>query len=156
MTRVLVVQDLPSSAKAALNDPTFVENAAQEALRQAGASPEAELTIVLTSDEQLHQLNLQFLQVDAPTDVLSFPSGEPNPESGASYLGDVLISYPRAEAQARAAGHGIQDELQLLVVHGVLHLLGYDHAGQDDKARMWALQTGILQALGASPNIPDP
>jgi len=155
MVEILVSQDLPDSIRSALGDLTFMERAAVQALRQAGAPLDGELTIVLSDDAQLQQLNSQFLQIDAPTDVLSFPSGEPDPDSGASYLGDVLISYPRALAQASARGHTVRAELQLLVVHGVLHLLGHDHAGQDDKARMWALQAEILQSLGVAVDIPD-
>jgi probable rRNA maturation factor len=70
------------------------------------------------------------------------------PETGRYYLGDVIISYPRALEQSAAAGHTVQDELQLLVVHGVLHLLGHDHATEEEKARMWADQQEILAGLG--------
>jgi probable rRNA maturation factor len=92
-------------------------------------------------------LNRQYLGVDAPTDVLSFPVGEVDPESEALYLGDILISYPQALAQAEAAGHPVQAELQLLVVHGTLHLLGYDHAEEDEKTLMWKAQDEILARL---------
>jgi probable rRNA maturation factor len=134
----------------------LVERAARSALEHESAPPEAELTIVLAGDEQLRRLNLDFLGVDAPTDVLSFPAsgprerGESDPESGVPYLGDVLISVPRAADQARAAGHAVEAEVQLLVVHGILHLLGYDHAGAREKARMWAAQAEILAGLGLS------
>jgi len=131
-----------------LEDPSYLEGAGAETLRQAGASPAADLTIVVSDDAQLHALNRQYLGVDAPTDVLSFPAGETDPDSGEAYLGDVLISYPRAASQAMAGGHTLRDELQLLVVHGVLHLLGFDHAEPDEKGRMWAIQAQVLQALG--------
>ena len=88
----------------------------------------ADMTIVLTDDAQLHELNREYLGVDAPTDVLSFPAAESDPETGTPYLGDILISIPRAKQQAEAAGHSVEDEVQLLVVHGTLHLLGHDHA----------------------------
>jgi probable rRNA maturation factor len=117
-----------------------------EALRQAGAGS-VDVTVVIGDDAQLHELNRQFLGVDAPTDVLSFPSDEADPDTGERYLGDVLISLPRAAAQADARGHAVRDELQLLVVHGVLHLLGHDHAGPDEKARMWQLQASVLEML---------
>jgi probable rRNA maturation factor len=110
--------------------------------------PEAELTIVVTDDKRLQQLNRDYLEIDAPTDVLSFPSGEVDPETGKTYLGDVLISFTRAAAQAEAGGHPVEDELKLLVVHGVLHLLGFDHREEEDKERMWAAQTQILKNLG--------
>lgn len=106
------------------------------------------LTIVLSDDRQLQALNRQYLDIDAPTDVLAFPAGQMDPESGALYLGDVLISEPRARAQAQAGGHALEAELQLLVVHGVLHLLGYDHADEDEKAHMWAAQAAALESLG--------
>ncbi len=114
----------------------------------AHESADGDLSIVLTDDAQLHQLNRDYLGVDAPTDVLSFPASETDPETGASYLGDVLISIPRAEAQAQSAGHPLEAEVQLLVVHGVLHLLGHDHAEPEDKARMWAAQAQVLDKLG--------
>lgn len=107
-----------------------------------------ELTIVLTDDAQLQELNRSFLDIDAPTDVLAFPADEADPDSQALYLGDVLISFPRAQAQASAGGHPVTQELQLLVVHGVLHLLGHDHAEPQEKAAMWAAQAKILTRLG--------
>jgi probable rRNA maturation factor len=127
------------------------ERAAQTTLARAHTSPIAGLTIVITDDDQLHQLNRNFLGIDAPTDVLSFPVEEIDPDSGEEYLGDTLISYPRAVAQADAGNHTVQDELQLLVVHGVLHLLGYDH-NEGEKQVMWAIQSEILADLGCSIN----
>jgi probable rRNA maturation factor len=81
---------------------------------------------------------------------LSFLAGETDPETDLIYLGDVLISYQRAQVQAAAGGHPVEDELQLLVVHGVLHLLGFDHAEETEKAKMWAEQSKILSQLGCS------
>ena len=86
--------------------------------------------------------------MDAPTDVLSFPASETDPESGITYLGDILVSVPRAHQQAIAAGHSLESEVQLLVVHGILHLMGHDHADADEKARMWQAQAEILAGLG--------
>jgi probable rRNA maturation factor len=86
--------------------------------------------------------------VDAPTDVLSFPASEEDPETGASYLGDILISIPRAAQQALAGGHPLEAEVQLLVVHGVLHLLGHDRAEAEEKALMWNEQAKGLERLG--------
>jgi probable rRNA maturation factor len=111
-----------------------------------------EVTVVLTDDEGIRALNRDFLGVDAPTDVLSFGAQEDSgpfiaaPEMG-GYLGDVIVSYPRAVTQAEEHGHPVQQELNLLVVHGVLHLLGYDHADQEEKAVMWARQEAILRSL---------
>jgi len=126
----------------------LLEQAARLVLDSQAVPPEADLTIVLTDDSQLQQLNRDYLGVDAPTDVLSFPASESEPETGAPYLGDILISIPRAADQARAAGHRLEDEVQLLVVHGTLHLLGHDHAEAGEKARMWAAQAEVLARLG--------
>jgi probable rRNA maturation factor len=118
-----------------------------------------EWTISLTDDSELHHLNLQFRGMDKPTDVLSF-GGEgykdgkriarrPRSVAGApEYLGDIVISMERCAEQANAAGHDIEVELALLVVHGTLHLLGFDHDTPARKARMWAAQTRALQSLG--------
>jgi len=119
-------------------------------------SDDPDITIVLTDDRQLHELNRDYLGVDAPTDVLSFPASESDPETGTTYLGDILISIPRATQQAQAAGHPVEAEVQLLVVHGVLHLLGYDHADDEEKAQMWDEQAKVLDKLGLGRiKIPD-
>jgi probable rRNA maturation factor len=114
----------------------------------ARQSQAGDLSVVLTDDARLRQLNRDYLGADAPTDVLSFPASETDPETGSSYLGDILVSIPRAEAQAQAAGHPLEAEVQLLVVHGVLHLLGYDHANPEEKSRMWAAQAEVLEGIG--------
>jgi probable rRNA maturation factor len=128
--------------------PDLLERAAQETLKHESHSLESELSIILTDDTRLHELNLNYLGVDASTDVLSFPASETDPETGARYIGDILISVPRAGAQAEAAGHALEAEVQLLVVHGVLHLIGHDHAEAEEKARMWKAQAEILEGLG--------
>ncbi len=125
-----------------------LERAAQAALQHESQSQDVELSIVLTDNARLHELNLNYLGVDSPTDVLSFPASETDPETGSRYLGDILISVPRAQAQAEAAGHPLESEVQLLVVHGVLHLLGHDHAEPEEKDRMWNAQSEILKSLG--------
>lgn len=126
----------------------LVEAATLQALKHQSVPENTDLTIVLTDDKQLHELNRQWMDVDAPTDVLSFPSDEVDPESGNRYLGDILISVQRAAEQASGSGHTVEAEVQLLVVHGVLHLMGHDHAGVDEKARMWKAQAEILTGLG--------
>ncbi|KAF0108364.1 MAG: hypothetical protein FD146_938 [Anaerolineaceae bacterium] len=130
----------------------LVERAARAALDLSGA-PDADLTVVLAGDERIRLLNRDFLGKDAPTDVLSFPADEPDPETGRRYLGDVVLSVPRAAAQAGERGHALEAEVQLLVVHGVLHLLGHDHAQAEEKARMWAAQSEVLARLGVSPAV---
>ena len=126
----------------------ILERSANAALEHESQSLDSELSIILTNDTRLHELNLNYLGVDAPTDVLSFPASETDPETGARYIGDILISIPRARAQADAAGHPLESEVQLLVIHGVLHLLGHDHAKTKEKARMWKAQAEILESLG--------
>ena len=131
----------------------LVERAAKAALEHQSQSSDSDLTIVLTDDAQLKELNWDHLGIDAPTDVLSFPASESDgseidPETGARYLGDILISMPYAARSAEKAGHGLEAEVQLLVVHGVLHLFGHDHAEAQEKARMWKAQTEILESLG--------
>lgn len=126
----------------------LLERAAQAALAHESESSDSELSIVLADDARLQGLNRDYLGIDAPTDVLSFPASETDPETGARYIGDILISMPRAQSQADAAGHALESEVQLLVVHGVLHLLGHDHAAPEEKARMWKAQAEILESLG--------
>ena len=130
----------------------LLENAAQAVLDLSGVAA-GDLTIVLVEDARIQGLNRDFLGHDAPTDVLSFPADEPDPETGRRYLGDVVISLARAAGQAAERGHAVEAEMQLLVVHGVLHLLGHDHAGPGEKDRMWAVQAGVLEHLGVSPKI---
>ncbi len=126
----------------------LLERAAQAALKHESESLDSELSIVLTDDARLQELNRDYLGIDAPTDVLSFPASETDPETGARYIGDILISIPRAQSQSNAAGHPVESEVQLLVVHGVLHLLGHDHSEPEEKSRMWKAQAEILETLG--------
>jgi probable rRNA maturation factor len=130
----------------------LLERAARLVLDFSGV-PQADLTIALVDNERIQGLNRDFLGHDAPTDVLSFPADEPDPETGRRYLGDVVISFTRAAEQASERGHPVQAEMQLLVVHGVLHLLGHDHADLTEKERMWSAQAGILERLGISSTI---
>jgi probable rRNA maturation factor len=127
-----------------------LQRVAEAALHHEGASGQA--TLVITDDQGIQALNRDFLGRDAPTDVLAFGAQEEAgafvaaPEMG-SYLGDVIVSYPRALAQAQAHGQQVEQELHLLIVHGFLHLLGYDHADEEEKAVMWARQEAILAGL---------
>jgi probable rRNA maturation factor len=127
-----------------------LEAVAEAVLRREGAS--GQVTLVVTDDQGMQELNRDFMGIDAPTDVLAFSAQEGDDAfvvapDGEGYLGDVVISYPRAEAQAEELGHPLELELNLLIVHGVLHLLGYDHAGYAEKTVMWAKQDAILHEL---------
>jgi len=126
----------------------LLERAVDAALVNHLQPLDCELTLVLTDDARLQGLNREYLGIDAPTDVLSFPASETDPETGARYIGDILISVPLSRGQAMAVGHSLESEVQLLVVHGVLHLLGHDHAQAEEKARMWNAQAEILKSLG--------
>jgi probable rRNA maturation factor len=124
-------------------------NVVQSALK-ACAVTNAELTIVITSDEVVCDLNRQYRGVDAPTDVLSFQSSPGDDdfvvnEEASSYLGDIIIAAPTAAKQAEVAGHPPGEEILLLAIHGVLHLLGFDHHTPTDKEMMWQKQNEILR-----------
>lgn len=125
-----------------------LKDAAKQTISYASSATTAGLTLVLGDDALSQRLNLQYLGIDSPTDVLSFSAEYIDPDSQAPYLGDIIISLPRAQAQAAAARHSVEDELTLLVVHGVLHLLGYDHAEKAEKEKMQAAQDDILKSLG--------
>lgn len=121
---------------------------------------DGQMTIVVAEDEQVRELNARYRDVDSVTDVLAFPARGAlgpfvEPEETAGYLGDVVIAYPQAAAQAQAAGHSVVDELRLLVAHGTLHLLGHDHATPDEEAAMWKRQDEILARLGPAPGTED-
>jgi probable rRNA maturation factor len=103
----------------------------------------ARLTIYVTTDSEIRALNQKFHAAHAATDVLSFPM-EQSADKPRPYIGDVVISYDHARAQAKAAGWRIADELDLLVVHGILHLLGYDDLTPRKRAKMWKRQKEIL------------
>lgn len=126
----------------------WILRVSRAALEHAQGENEVETTIVLTGDETLKSLNAQHLGMDAPTDVLSFPADEFDPDQQMPYIGDVIISVPRAKEQAEAAGHPLENEISLLIVHGILHLLGYDHDSEKRKALMWKKQAEILSKLG--------
>lgn len=131
-----------------------LSQAATVTLEAEAVEAPAALTLLLTSDEKIQAMNRTYRQVDKPTDVLSFPADQGFPGMDA-YLGDVAIAVPVAQAQAAVAGHGLLAELTLLTVHGVLHLLGYDHLESDEQEAMWAAQDQILGDLGVDVRSPD-
>lgn len=120
---------------------------ADKVLAITETSLDSEIGLQIIEDAQMQQLNLQYMGINSPTDVLSFPVPFQNPDTGNPYLGDILISYPTAARQAEAAGHPVAEEISLLLVHGILHLLGYDHLTTEDKTAMWDIQDTILTAL---------
>jgi len=124
-----------------------LQDVADKVLAITETSLDSEIGLQIIEDAQMQQLNLQYMGIDSPTDVLSFPVPFQNPDTGNPYLGDILISYPTAARQAEAAGHPVAEEICLLLVHGILHLLGYDHLTTEDKTAMWDIQDTILTAL---------
>lgn len=141
--------DVQSTRRYATSMMRAVAVAANQALACEAASDGAALTVLLTDDAYLQELNRHYRGEDRPTDVLSFPAGEPMPgsENSLGYLGDIAISVSLAEKQAAAKGHAAEAELQLLTIHGVLHLLGYDHLEPDEKTVMWQAQANVLRNL---------
>jgi probable rRNA maturation factor len=141
-------------------DADALRSAIQATLHQAGRD-EAELTLVITDDAEIRELNRTYRGIDTPTDVLSFVAFDTVAADAprlviaddaavdlANYLGDIVIAYPYSERQARRFNNSILSELRLLAVHGTLHLLGYDHDTPEQEADMWALQDQILIELG--------
>jgi len=124
-----------------------LRQAVLETLQYTHTAGESGVTLVLSDDSQLRQLNRDFMGIDAATDVLSFPADFVDPDNQEVYLGDIVISVPRAIAQAEENQVTPASELILLTVHGTLHLLGYDHASPQEKDAMWAVQTAILECL---------
>ena len=115
--------------------------------------PTAEVSITLKNNAYIHELNKKYRQIDRPTDVLSFAlneSDEPEVEDGPeiNVLGDIIISVERAEEQAAEYGHSVRREMAFLTVHGMLHLLGYDHMEEADRLEMEAEQKYVMEQLG--------
>lgn len=124
-----------------------LEELAERVLAGEGVAGGVTLTVLTTGDETLQDLNQRFLGIDAPTDVLSFPEPAEAPlgEGEAPSLGDIAISVPTAVRQASELGHGLKDEIAHLLVHGILHLCGYDHeGGGEEAARMRAREEHYL------------
>ena len=134
-----------------------------EVLDQEECPYESEISLILTTDEEIHRTNKEFRDIDRPTDVLSFPMVDfeaPadydfleeddsyfHPETGELMLGDIMISIPRAVEQAKEYGHSIKREYAFLIAHSMLHLLGYDHMTDEERVVMEEKQEQALAAL---------
>lgn len=118
-------------------------NAAKNALRALNRE-DSELTIRLTGDDEMAALNQRFRNIDQTTDVLSFTQEVVDPETGRTYLGDVIVSLEQASKQANEHNFTLEEECIYLVIHGTLHLLGYDHENLDEKKQMWLLQEQLF------------
>jgi probable rRNA maturation factor len=129
-----------------------VRRAVEAAFESAERECSGELTVLITDDNRVRELNRLYRGIDAPTDVLAFGSvgdAEPfvtSPEAS-PYVGDIVVSYPRALQQAVEYGHAVEEELLMLIIHGTLHLLGYDHGEREDEVQMWVAQESALARL---------
>lgn len=125
---------------------SYLRNAAAEVLSILKVGP-VEITVVISDDETLKNLNKTYLLKDYATDVLSFSANEIDPETGTKYLGDIIISMDQAKKQSVHNNISLLQELSLLLVHGILHLLGHDHSDADQETAMFALQNQILASI---------
>jgi probable rRNA maturation factor len=134
-------------------DEGWVRRIAQTVLKSEGVAPPYEVSLVFTDSEAVRQLNRDYRGVDEPTDVLAFymlPQEEADnsfalPPDGVTRLGELIISYPQAVEQAKEQGHSTERELALLVIHGILHLLGYDHKEPEEEAKMRTREKELLE-----------
>jgi probable rRNA maturation factor len=127
-----------------------VQRVAEQALVALGRA-EDELSVLLCDDATIQPLNRDWRGKDKPTDVLSFPQVEGEIGDGPELLGDVVISLDTAARQAAERGHSVEAEVDVLLVHGLLHLLGYDHHDPEEEADMRAEEARVLAALGRDP-----
>jgi probable rRNA maturation factor len=130
-------------------DESVIQRLVTYDLDQLHVHPDAELAILLVDESAIEQLHVQWMDEPGPTDVLSFPMDELRPgtedqPTPPGLLGDIVLCPQVAVVQAEAAGHSVMDELQLLITHGLLHLLGFDHAEPEDEKEMFGLQRDLL------------
>ncbi len=133
-------------------DETVLQRLTDFNLAQLHVSADAEVAIVLVDEGAMEALHVQWMDEPGPTDVLSFPMDELRPgteerPTPPGLLGDIVLCPQVAEAQAQAAGHKLMDELILLTTHGLLHLLGYDHAEPEEEREMFGLQKELIQGF---------
>ena len=131
---------------------------ARETLSAEGIVSPIELGLVITNEREVRRLNQSYRGVDEPTDVLAFGFLPPQPEEkdslfitppdGVLHLGEVIISYPQVVRQAKEQGHPLEREMALLVIHGILHLLGYDHDDPAQGLKMRSREEKILSEIG--------
>jgi probable rRNA maturation factor len=138
-------------------DKNWLEKIARRVLEAEKIAPSTEMGLLITDSKTIQKLNRIYRGEDKPTDVLAFqmtPDLNQEPElpfvsapDGIKHLGEVVISYPQAERQAQEQGHGVTRELALLIVHGILHLLGYDHELPEEEQKMRDKENKILSIL---------
>lgn len=149
--------DITVNVEVAAQDPQPIDRlraAVTWVLRRHDVAADTALSIVIMGDDDVRRLNREFREIDRPTDVLSF-AAEPLPFTGDEpNLGDLILALPYIQRQAESEGHLWQDEMVLAVIHGTLHLLGYDHDTQESQSRMWGVQSEALAAMGVSIQVP--
>ncbi len=133
-------------------DEASLQAVTMHAMASMKVHPDADVAIVLVDEKAMAELHLQWMDEPGPTDVLSFPMDELRPglegeDAAEGILGDIVLCPTVAKTQAEAAGHSLMDELTMLTVHGMLHLLGFDHAEPDEEREMFGLQAEILQSF---------
>lgn len=129
-------------------DESKLLSVAHFSIVKLGVHPDSELSISLVDEEEMSALHMRWMDEPGATDVLSFPMDEVRPNSassGPAMVGDIVLCPTFAQKQAKAAGHSTQEELELLTVHGVLHLLGFDHREEEEKKAMFDLQNECLE-----------
>ena len=146
-----------------------IKNVVKRVVDTENCPYEVEVNVLLTNNEEIHEANKDFRNIDRPTDVLSFPmvdydfpadfslvnespEGYLNPETDELLLGDIMVSVDKVYSQAEEYGHGIKREFAFLIAHSMLHLLGYDHMEDEERAVMEAKQEAILETLGITRN----
>lgn len=142
--------DIDDSSGVAWVDNSRIEAQAAYLLDRLHLSPDADLSILLVDEEEMARLHVEWMDEAGPTDVLSFPmddlrAGDPTGPRVEGILGDIVLCPTVAARQGEVAGHAADVELSLLLTHGVLHLLGHDHAEPEEHERMFALQAELLQ-----------
>ncbi len=140
--------DVNNETEVAIEEIEFAE-LARYVLAELHVAEGAELAIIFVDEPAMEELHIRWMDEPGPTDVLSFPMDELRPGTAeapteAGLLGDIVVCPPVAARQAAAAGHSTHDEMLLLTVHGLLHLLGYDHAEPEEEKEMFALQRRLL------------
>jgi len=142
------VIDVNNETDFGVDEVEFAE-LAQYVLREMNIADGAELAILFVDEPAMEQLHIQWMDEPGPTDVLSFPMdelrpGTPGSPTPAGLLGDIVVCPAVAARQAKTAGHSAEEEMLLLTTHGILHLLGYDHAEPEEEKEMFALQRQLL------------
>lgn len=127
------------------NYKAYLKPLLEKTLKMLSLPLDVSVSVVLVDDASIHAFNKDFRSVDRPTDVLSFPDGEET--EGVLNLGDIIISVDALRRQAKEYGHTLKREFSFLVVHGYLHLLGYDHETKEDEEAMFSLQKEILSGI---------